>query len=125
MLMSASYTSERGKPAGILPNSVSWPSGRVGGWDATPWDRPGCHWHPGAGLRSCLIASTITLHNAFNLPFLCLFNAFNLPFLCPSFPLLYFPILSFIVLTFVVGCGCWWSVGGVVVVVVVVVVVCV
>ena len=28
----ASYSTDRDKPAGVLPSAISWPSGLVGGW---------------------------------------------------------------------------------------------
>jgi len=40
----ASETEERGKPAGVIPSAISWPSGTVGGWPTTSWDNPGCHY---------------------------------------------------------------------------------
>ena len=45
--MTASYSEERGKPPGVLPSALSWPSGRVGGWLTNSWDNPGCHYDLG------------------------------------------------------------------------------
>lgn len=42
--LAAGRIEERGKPAGVLPSAVSWPSGQVGGWAASTWDDPGCHY---------------------------------------------------------------------------------
>lgn len=40
----ASESTERGKPRGVIPSAISWPSGTVGGWPTTSWDNPGCHY---------------------------------------------------------------------------------
>ena len=45
--VAASYTEERGKPRGVLPSALSWPSGKVGGWLTNSWDNPGCHYDLG------------------------------------------------------------------------------
>jgi len=41
----AAARDERGKASGILPSSMHWPSGDVGGPDEDWWD-PGCHFNP-------------------------------------------------------------------------------
>ena len=65
----ASETEERGKPKGIVPSAISWPSGRVGGWLTNSWDKPGCHysdktyaWPRGVDnvLKSMLLAYHLT-----------------------------------------------------------------
>ena len=72
--IAAAETEERGKPAGVIPSALSWPSGTVGGWSTTAWDNPGCHysqhtyaWPRGVEniMKALLLAYHLTANNKF------------------------------------------------------------